>query len=142
MPGRVPFSKRLDTSLATWREVMVESRKTEGDVRIERDSMGEMRVPAAALYGAQTQRAVENFPISDLRWPRSFIRALSLVKWAAAQVNRDLGLLPADKADAVVRAAREAVDGRWDHQFVVDLFQTGGAGGRVLQPAGRRGRAA
>ncbi len=99
--------------------------KTEGDVRIERDSMGEMRVPASALYGAQTQRAVENFPISDLRWPRSFIRALSLVKWAAAQVNRDLGLLPADKADAIVRAAREAVDGKWDHQFVVDLFQTG-----------------
>src|SRR5574341_2103718 len=125
IPGRVPFSKRLDTSLATWREVMVESRKTEGDVRIERDSMGEMRVPAAALYGAQTQRAVENFPISDLRWPRSFIRALSLVKWAAAQVNRDLGLLPADKADVVVRAAREVVDGQWDHQFVVDLFQTG-----------------
>jgi fumarate hydratase class II len=84
-----------------------------------------MRVPATALYGAQTQRAVENFPISDLRWPRSFIRALGLVKWAAAQANRDLGLLPADKADAISLAAREVIEGTWDHQFVVDLFQTG-----------------
>ncbi|MFZ5877520.1 MAG: class II fumarate hydratase [Nitrospirota bacterium] len=104
---------------------MTDVKTTEGATRIERDSMGEMRVPAAALYGAQTQRAVENFPISDLRWPRSFIRALGLIKWAAAQVNRDLGLLPADKADVVVRAAREVVDGKWDAQFVVDLFQTG-----------------
>ena len=94
-------------------------------LRVERDSMGEMRVPAAALYGAQTQRAVENFPISDLRWPRSFIRALGLVKWAAAQVNRDLGLLPADKAGAIVQAAREVIDGALDRHFVIDLFQTG-----------------
>jgi fumarate hydratase class II len=104
---------------------MAESKTAGRDVRIERDSMGEMGVPAAALYGAQTQRAVENFPISDLRWPRSFIRALGLVKWAAAQVNRDLGLLAADKADVIMRAAREVVDGKWDDQFVVDLFQTG-----------------
>jgi len=87
--------------------------------------MGEMRVPVSALYGAQTQRAVENFPVSDVRWPRSFIRALGLIKWAAAQVNQDLGLLPSDKAAVIVRAAREVVDGQWDSQFVVDLFQTG-----------------
>ncbi|MEW6683961.1 MAG: class II fumarate hydratase [Nitrospirota bacterium] len=104
---------------------MAESKTAGREFRIERDSMGEMRVPASALYGAQTQRAVENFPVSTLRWPRSFIRALGLVKWAAAQVNRDLGLLAADKADAIVRAAREVVDGQWDDQFVVDLFQTG-----------------
>jgi fumarate hydratase class II len=104
---------------------MAESKTAGREFRIERDSMGEMRVPASALYGAQTQRAVENFPVSDLRWPRSFIRALGLVKWAAAQVNRDLGLLGADKADVIVQAAREVVDGKWDSQFVVDLFQTG-----------------
>jgi fumarate hydratase class II len=104
---------------------MADSKTPDAPTRIERDSMGEMRVPASALYGAQTQRAVENFPISDLRWPRSFIRALGLIKWAAAQANRDLGLLPADKADVIVRAAREVVDGQWDAQFVVDLFQTG-----------------
>ncbi len=104
---------------------MAESNTTGRNVRVERDSMGDMQVPASALYGAQTQRAVENFPISDLRWPRSFIRALGLIKWAAAQANRDLGLLPSDKADVVARAAREVVDGQWDAQFVVDLFQTG-----------------
>ena len=68
---------------------MTTRREESGAFRVEKDSMGEMRVPATALYGAQTQRAVENFPISDLRWPRSFIRALGLVKWAAAQANRD-----------------------------------------------------
>jgi fumarate hydratase class II len=104
---------------------MTTRREESGAFRVEKDSMGEMRVPATALYGAQTQRAVENFPISDLRWPRSFIRALGLVKWAAAQANRDLGLLPADKADAISLAAREVIEGTWDHQFVVDLFQTG-----------------
>ena len=104
---------------------MTTRREESGAFRVEKDSMGEMRVPATALYGAQTQRAVENFPISDLRWPRSFIRALGLVKWAAAQANRDLGLLPADKADVISRAAREVIEGTWDHQFVVDMFQTG-----------------
>src|SRR3989337_2712724 len=104
---------------------MTTRREESGAFRVEKDSMGEMRVPATALYGAQTQRAVENFPISDLRWPRSFIRALGLVKWAAAQANRDLGLLPADKADAISRASREVIEGTWDHQFVVDLLQTG-----------------
>ncbi len=84
--------------------------------RIERDTMGEMRVPAAALYGAQTARAVENFPISGKRFPRSFIRALGLVKSAAAKVNG----LP-----AVEQAAEEVVGGKHDEQFVVDIFQTG-----------------
>ena len=93
--------------------------------RTERDSMGELRVPADAYYGAQTMRAVLNFPISDLRFPPSFIRALGQIKLAAAEVNRDLGLLDPETADAIVRAAREVADGKLDDQFVVDVFQTG-----------------
>jgi fumarate hydratase class II len=93
--------------------------------RIERDSLGEVTVPADALYGAQTQRAVENFPISGIRFPRPFIRALGLIKGAAAQVNRDLGLLDQTRADAIIQAAQEVAEGRWDHQFPVDIFQTG-----------------
>src|SRR5262244_1432866 len=95
------------------------------DSRIERDSMGEVRVPASALYGAQTQRAVENFPISNLRFPREFIRAMGLVKLAAARANMDLKLLDKRIATAVVRAAQEVVDGRLDEHFVLDIFQTG-----------------
>lgn len=87
--------------------------------------MGEMRVPADAYYGAQTARAVENFPISGLRFPRSFIRALGLVKKHATAMNAELGLLPRDIADAICRAAQEVTDGKWDEQFVVDIFQTG-----------------
>ena len=93
--------------------------------RTERDSMGELRVPADAYYGAQTMRAVLNFPISDLRFPPSFIRALGQIKLAAAEVNRDLGLLDPETADAIVRAAQEVADGKLDDQFVVDVFQTG-----------------
>ncbi|HEY7032487.1 MAG TPA: class II fumarate hydratase [Thermomicrobiales bacterium] len=95
------------------------------DYRIERDSMGEMRVPAAALYGATTARAVANFPISGLRFSRSFLRALGLIKGAAAETNAALGLLPADKADPIARAAQEVADGRWDAEFPIDIFQTG-----------------
>lgn len=95
------------------------------EFRVERDSMGEFRVPATAYYGAQTMRAVENFPISGLRFPRSFIRALGSVKLAAARVNTDLGLLDAVRADAIGRAAAEVADGEHDDQFVVDIFQTG-----------------
>src|SRR5215831_6372426 len=84
--------------------------------RIERDTMGEMRVPSSALYGAQTARAVENFPISGLRFPRSFIRALGLLKSAAARFH---------KLPAIEKAAEEVVAGRHDDQFVVDIFQTG-----------------
>jgi fumarate hydratase class II len=99
--------------------------KEASDWRIERDSMGEVRVPAGALYGAQTQRAVANFPVSGLRFPRPFIRALGLIKRAAAEANADLGLLPPDLAGAIAAAAGEVADGRWDDQFPVDVFQTG-----------------
>jgi fumarate hydratase class II len=92
---------------------------------MERDSLGELRVPADALYGAQTQRAVENFPISGLRMPRAFIRALGLIKCAAAKTNRELGLLEAEMADAIVGAAHQVADGHLDGQFPVDVFQTG-----------------
>ena len=95
------------------------------DVRVERDSMGELRVPADAYYGAQTMRAVLNFPISGLRFPRSFVRAIGLIKMAAAEVNRDLGLLDETIAAAIVDAAREVADGALDGHFVVDIFQTG-----------------
>lgn len=93
--------------------------------RTERDSMGEVRVPQEALYGAQTQRAVENFPISGLRLPRRFIQALGAIKLEAAVVNGDLGLLDERVKDAIVRAAEEVVEGRLDEHFVVDVFQTG-----------------
>ena len=96
-----------------------------GGHRVERDSMGPVRVPAHAYYGAQTQRAVENFPISGLRFPRAFIRALGRIKWAAAQVNEELGLLEARLAKPIMQAAREVADGLRDDQFVVDVFQTG-----------------
>jgi fumarate hydratase class II len=95
------------------------------DSRIERDSMGDIRVPADALYGAQTQRAVENFPISNLRFPREFIRAIGLIKLAAARTNMELGLLETSLGNAIVRAAQEVVDGKLDEHFVVDIFQTG-----------------
>ena len=87
--------------------------------------MGEMRVPSAALYGAQTQRAVQNFPISGLRFPREFIRALGLIKLAAARANMDLGILDAKPGKAIVRAAQEVIDGGLDQHFVLDIFQTG-----------------
>jgi fumarate hydratase, class II len=93
--------------------------------RIESDSMGEMPVPADACYGAQTARAVENFPISALRFPRSFIRALGLIKKHAAQANQSLALLDANIAAAIQRAAQEVIDGSMDAHFVVDVFQTG-----------------
>ncbi|HET7829880.1 MAG TPA: class II fumarate hydratase, partial [Candidatus Limnocylindrales bacterium] len=93
--------------------------------RIERDSMGEMEVPADALYGASTQRAVLNFPISGQPLPRRFLRALALIKLAAATTNRDLGLIDAARADAIAAAAREVADGRHDAHFPIDVYQTG-----------------
>lgn len=93
--------------------------------RIETDTMGEMRVPSAALYGAQTERAIENFPISGKRFPRSFIRALGLIKSAAAKVNGQLGELPADRAAAIQAAADQVAEGRYDGDFPIDIFQTG-----------------
>ena len=95
------------------------------DVRIETDSLGEVRVPASALYGAQTQRAKENFPISSLRFPRRFIEALGTVKAAAARANKSLGLLEDDTADAIEAAALKVRSGDLDGEFVLDIFQTG-----------------
>ena len=98
---------------------------TDQKVRIERDSMGPMEVPIDAYYGASTRRAELNFPISDLRFPRSFVRALAQVKLAAARVNMGLGLLEGHTANAITDAALEVADGKFDEQFVVDIFQTG-----------------
>ncbi|MFD7847653.1 class II fumarate hydratase [Nocardia sp. NPDC059764] len=95
------------------------------EYRIEHDTMGEVRVPVDALWRAQTQRAVENFPISGRGLERAQIRALGLLKAACAAVNRDLGLLDKTKADAIIAAANEIADGRHDDQFPIDVFQTG-----------------
>jgi fumarate hydratase class II len=96
-----------------------------GEFRIERDSMGELEVPIDALWGAQTQRAVNNFPISGLSMPPAFVRALGLIKWAAAKTNHELGLLSADIAEAIQVAALEVVEGRHMSEFPIDVFQTG-----------------
>ena len=93
--------------------------------RTEKDSLGEMQVPADALWGAQTQRAVENFPISGLRFPRAFIAAMGRIKRAAAETNAELGLLDASLAEHIVRAADEVIRGDHDSHFVLDIFQTG-----------------
>jgi len=95
--------------------------------RIERDSMGEVEVPNDAYYGASTQRAVLNFPISGQTFPRRFIRALGLVKRAAAQTNRELGLLARRRARVIAAAAQEVIDGELDDQFPIDIYQTGSA---------------
>jgi fumarate hydratase class II len=97
------------------------------DYRIEKDSLGEVKVPVDALYGAQTQRAVLNFPVSNIRFPRVFIRSLGLIKAVAAEVNAGLGLLDANTAHAVHLAALEVADGKWDDHFPLDIFQTGSA---------------
>ena len=93
--------------------------------RIEKDSMGELKVPESALWGAQTQRAVENFPISGLPVPRSFIRALGLVKWGAAEANKNLGLLDNKRASAIQKVAKQVSAGDFDAHFPIDIFQTG-----------------
>jgi len=94
-------------------------------MRTERDSMGEVSVPDDAYYGASTQRAVDNFPISDLRFGRRFIWALGLIKGSAAEMNASMGIVGEEHAEAIVVAAGELMDGRFDDQFVVDIFQTG-----------------
>lgn len=96
-----------------------------GRARIERDSLGPLKIPGNVYYGVQTARAVENFPISGLRFPRPFIRALGLIKWAAAQVNESLGILGRKPARVIQQAAREVIAGRWDDHFPLDIFQTG-----------------
>ena len=95
------------------------------EYRVERDSMGEVKVPKTAYYGAQTQRAVENFPISGIGFPPRFVRALALIKHAAASVNQELGLLDSKIADVIRAAASEVMEGKLDKEFVVDIFQTG-----------------
>ena len=97
----------------------------EQEFRVESDSMGELQVPARALWGAQTQRAVDNFPISGLTMPRNFIRALGLVKWACAGANAELGLMPNNVAMAIQAAALEVAEGQHDEHFPIDVFQTG-----------------
>jgi len=98
---------------------------TDPSFRIERDSMGEMNVPKNAYYGAQTQRAVENFPISGWRFPRNFIYSIALIKRAAAQTNEALKILDGPHSQAIQQAAQEVMEGRFDNEFVVDIFQTG-----------------
>ncbi|EQD33568.1 fumarate hydratase class II, partial [mine drainage metagenome] len=93
--------------------------------RVEHDSLGELRVPADALWGAQTQRAIENFPVSGQPLPKGFIHALARIKAAAAIANRELGHLDAARADAIVSAVDEILAGRHDQQFPIDVFQTG-----------------
>jgi fumarate hydratase class II len=95
------------------------------NTRTERDSLGEVHVPARALYGAQTQRAVDNFPISGLKPRPAFIWSMAMIKRAAAEVNRDLGLLDEERANAISTAAQEIIDGRWNDQFIVDPIQAG-----------------
>ncbi len=98
---------------------------TVGASRTEKDSMGEMSLPESALYGASTQRAVLNFPVSGYRFSRPFIRALGLIKWGAAQANHDLGLLDAHRTALIVQAAEEVAEGKLDEHFPLDIFQTG-----------------
>ncbi len=98
---------------------------TAQEYRIEKDSMGDVKVPKSAYYGAQTQRAVENFPISGIGFPPGVIRALAIIKQSAASVNEELGLLNSNIADVIRRAASEVMEGKLDKEFVVDIFQTG-----------------
>src|SRR5881409_1268395 len=95
------------------------------EFRIEKDSMGEVKVPAQAYYGAQTQRAVENFPISGQPLPTRLIHALGMVKVAAAIANRDLSKLQPELAEPIIQAAREVAAGKFDNEFPIDIYQTG-----------------
>src|SRR4051812_39773806 len=97
------------------------------DTRIEKDSLGEIEVPAQAYYGAQTERARRNFPISGLTLPKRFIAAVAMIKGEAAMVNEELGAVPGEIARAIRQAAQEVIDGRLDDQFPLDVFQTGSA---------------
>ena len=96
-----------------------------GNVRKEKDSLGFVEVPEGAYYGAQTVRAVENYPISGMRAHPLLIRALGMVKRAAAEANKSLGLVEDKRADAIIQAAQEVIDGKWNAEFVVDVFQAG-----------------
>ena len=124
MRARAPHSIAAGTRLATRSKTDWQAMSNEA-YRTEHDSMGELRVPDHALWGAQTQRAVDNFPVSGLRMPIQFISALGLVKWAAAGANAELGLLKSEIAIAIQKAAIEVFDGKYDEHFPVDVFQTG-----------------
>jgi fumarate hydratase class II len=115
----------LSPDLSSNQPVLLNSTTPVSACRIERDSLGEVLVPENALYGAQTQRAIENFPISGLKPRQAFIWSMGMIKKAAAEVNRDLGLLDAEKANAILQAAQEVIGGQWNEQFVVDPFQAG-----------------
>ena len=108
--------------------------------RIEKDSMGELRVPQDALWGAQSQRAVDNFPISNLRAPRAMINALGLIKASAAEVNRDLGLMDDAIAKAIIDAGKRVAAGDFDAHFPVDIFQTGSGTSTRASAGSTRGR--
>jgi fumarate hydratase class II len=95
------------------------------EFRITHDTLGKVKVPGDAYYGAQTQRACENFPVSSLKLPRAFIKAQGLIKWAAARAHLDLGELPEDIGQSIIKAAEEVINGKWDQEFVVDAFQAG-----------------
>jgi fumarate hydratase, class II len=95
------------------------------DYRIEKDSMGEVKVPENAYYGAQTQRAFDNFPVSGIVFSREFIEAVGIVKQIAAKVNGNLGMIDSTVAEAISEAAQEVAEGKLDDQFIVDIFQTG-----------------
>src|SRR4029077_11194884 len=124
MKRRARSGRPLPSAPAS-RTVTTSPHSGEVGTRIEKDSMGEMEVPADAYYGASTQRAVLNFPTSGQPFPRRFIRALGLVKKAAAQTNGELGLLSQRRVRAIVKAAQEVVDGKLDDQFPIDIYQTG-----------------
>src|SRR5262249_17851890 len=123
--GRTPWSAAGPLAGFPRRGAMIATVLDPSKTRTEHDSMGNVTVPADALYGAQTQRAVENFAISSLRFQRTFIRALGLIKAAAARANGELGELSPDQAASIERAAERVAQGDLDVQFVVDIFQTG-----------------
>jgi len=106
----------------------------DADYRIEEDSLGEMEVPADAYWGAQTQRAIQNFPISDIVFSRRLVRALGIVKQSAARANRDLGHVDDETAEAIIEAADEVIAGELDDQFPVDVFQTGSGTSSNITP--------
>src|SRR4051794_32477701 len=124
-PSRAACPARCDRNNLPSRQTRSAMAEQQIQYRSERDSMGEMKVPADAYYGASTARAVENFPISDLRFSRRYIAAMGLIKWAAAEVNEKLGLFDAKRKQLIQQAAQEVIDGKLDDQFVVDIFQTG-----------------
>ncbi len=122
--GAAPL-RRSGLGVRSWSRILRSSPCPNVETRTEHDSMGPMEVPADAYFGASTMRAILNFPISDLRFPRPFLRALGLIKLASARANRELGLLEPRLADAIASAAGEVAEGKFDGQFVVDVFQTG-----------------